>query len=70
VVDVTAVRVLVDPLPDGVEHVAVDLEAFVTSGGVVEDANDVVYYLVYWDAWVFPSVNNTAENILVSGFLE
>lgn len=61
VVEAAALGVLVDPFFYGVEHVAVDLEVLVTRGGVVEDVEDVVDYLVYGDAGVFPGVDDTAE---------
>lgn len=59
-VEVAAVRVLVDPFLDGVEHVAVDLEVLVAHGGVVEDVEDVVDYFVDGDAGVFPGVEDAA----------
>lgn len=59
--DAAAVGILVDPFPDGVEHVTVDLDAFVAGSGVMEDAEDIVYNFIHWDACVFPSVDNTAR---------
>ena len=67
--DAAAVGILVDPFPDGVEHVTVELEAFVAGGGVVEDAEDIVYNFIHWDAWVFPGVDNTAKINLDGAFL-
>lgn len=60
VVEVAAVRVLVDPFLDCVEHVAVDFEVVVARGGVVEDVEDVVDYFVDGDAGVFPGVEDAA----------
>lgn len=60
VVQAVALGVLVDPFLDGVEHVAVDLEVLVARGGVVEDVEDVVDYLVDGDAGVFPGVEDAS----------
>jgi hypothetical protein len=62
VVQAVALGVLVDPFLDGVEHVAVDLEVLVACGGVVEDVEDVVDYLVDGDAGVFPGVEDAARD--------
>lgn len=64
VVEVAAVRILVYPFLDRVEHVAVDLEVLVARGGVVEDVEDVVDYLVYGDAGVFPGVEDATGDVL------
>lgn len=60
VVQAAAVRVLVNPFLDGVEHVAVDFDVLVARGGVVEDLQDVVDYFVDGDAGVFPGVEDAA----------
>lgn len=61
VVQVVALRVLVHPFLDRGEHVSVDLDAVLAYGWVVEDAENVVTYFVYWDARVFPGVENAAR---------
>lgn len=49
---------LVCPFLDGGVHVSLDLNAVVTEGRVVERAEDVVDYLIDWDARIFPSVQD------------
>lgn len=55
-----AAGVLVCPLPDGVEHVLLNLDALVADGWVVEGAEDVVDDFVDRDAGMFPGVEYAA----------
>ena len=61
-VQAVSIRLLVDPGAYCGEHVAVDFEAFVAEGWVVEDAHYVGHYFLDWDAWVLPCVENASEN--------
>lgn len=49
-VEVVAPRVLVGPLPHGVEHVLLNLDVLVADGWVVKGAEHVVDDFVYWHA--------------------
>lgn len=64
VVELSTVRLLVNPFSDSVEHVAVKLAVFVTNSWVVESAENISHNLVDGDSWVFPCVQNTRRNIL------
>ena len=59
VVQLVAAGVLVSPLANRTEHVAVDLDALISNGRVVESANDIIDDLIYGDTRVFPSIQNT-----------
>lgn len=59
VIQLVAAGVLVGPLADRTEHVAVDLDPLISNGWVVECANDIVDDLVYRDTRVFPGIQNT-----------
>lgn len=59
-VELAAVGGLLGPSADGVEHFALDLDAVVADGGVVEGAEDVVDDFVDGDAGVFPGVDDAA----------
>lgn len=54
-IEFMALWVLVRPLSDGIEHVAVDLAGLLTETWVVESAEYVFNDLGDWDTWVFPS---------------
>lgn len=47
--------VFVSPGANGFEHIALDLDAVVAQGGVVESAQDIVHDLVDGDVGVVPS---------------
>lgn len=58
-INIVAIRILVDPFLDGVEHAAVDLDRLVPKGRVVEDAEEIVHHLIDWNSWVLPSIEDT-----------
>lgn len=59
-VELAALRRLLCPGADRVKHFALDLDAVVADGGVVEGAEDVVDDFVDRDAGVFPGVDDAA----------
>ena len=59
VVQLMAAGVLVSPLADRAEHVAMDLDTLIANGRMVECANEIIDHLIYRDARVFPSIENT-----------
>lgn len=59
IVELVAPGVGVGPLAHGVEHVFLYLDALVADGWVVEGTEDIIDDLVYRDAGVFPSVEDT-----------
>lgn len=59
VVELSAVRLFVNPFSHSIEHVAVKLAVFVTNGWVVESAEDISHNLVDGYSWVLPCVQNT-----------
>jgi hypothetical protein len=61
-VQVVAVGLLVDPVADCGEHVAVNFDAFVAEGGMVEDAYNVGHYFFHWDTWVLPGEEHTSKS--------
>lgn len=56
VVDVKPVALLVSPLLHRLEHFALDLNAIVSDGGVVERAEDIVDDFVHGDVCMLPCV--------------
>lgn len=56
VLKLVAAGVLVGPLLDGVEHVALDLDTVLAEGRVVQCAEDIVDDLIYRDTRVLPGV--------------
>lgn len=59
-IEFVALRVLVGPLPDGIEHAAMDLAGFLAEPWVVKGAQNVFNDLGDWDAWVLPCEENTS----------
>lgn len=59
VVQLVAAGILIGPLANRTEHVAVDLDALISNGRVVESANDIIDDLIYGDTRIFPSIQNT-----------
>lgn len=53
--------VLLCPLSDGFEHVAMNLKAFVAGSRVVESADDIVDDLVDWNTSILPSIENATK---------
>lgn len=60
-VELVAVRCLLSPLADCVEHLALDLDTLIADGGVVEGAENVVDNFVNRDTRVLPGVDDAAE---------
>lgn len=58
-VEFVAMGVLVRPLPDGLKHFLLDLDAFVADGWVVKRAENVVDDFVDGDSGMFPSIEYT-----------
>jgi hypothetical protein len=56
VVQLMAAGVLVRPLPNCAEHVAVDLNALVADGGMVECTQNIIADLVHRNIGVLPSI--------------
>lgn len=54
VVELVALWVLVHPLLDGGEHVALDLTVVVAESWVVEGAEDILDDFADWNTWVLP----------------
>jgi len=54
-----ALRVLVVPFTHRVVHVALDLDALVTEGRVVEGLEDVIDDFIHGDVGILPSKENT-----------
>lgn len=63
-VQLVALWVLINPLLDGGEHVALDLAVVVAEGWVVEGAEDILDDFADWDTWVFPCEENTWNSVL------
>lgn len=56
-----------DPLFDGAVHFSVKLELRVAEGWVVEDTADVVEYLIDWNVWMVPCVDDAGCSVLQNG---
>jgi len=63
-VNVVPLGVLVNPLSDSVEHVAVDFDVLISDCRVVKRTEDVIHDFVNGDPWVLPCVDDTRDNIL------
>ena len=59
----TTVGERMDPAFHNRKHVSVNLQVVVTQSRVVEDATNVVQYLVYWDLGMIPSINDARSNV-------
>lgn len=63
-IQVLAVVVLISPLTDGVEHIALDFNALLASCGVVECTEDVVADIVNRYTRVLPCIQDTTGKII------
>lgn len=59
-VDLVTPVVFIGPLPDGFEHVLLDLNSLVADGRVMEGAEHVIDDLIDRDAGVFPGIEDAA----------
>ena len=60
-IKVAATRVLVCPLPDGVEHLSLDLDTFIPNGWMMESSDDIIHNFVNRYARVLPCVQDTSR---------
>jgi hypothetical protein len=63
VVEFVATRVLVGPLADGLEHVAMNLDAFIAQGRMMKGAEAVIHDFINGDVGVFPGEEDAAEMV-------
>jgi hypothetical protein len=72
VIQLVATRMLVNPVLDGVEHVALDFDAIVSQGWMVEGSQDIVDDLVHGHARVLPGIEDASGqvSILIVGVQE
>jgi hypothetical protein len=61
IVQVVSIRLLLNPLSNGVEHVPMDLEALISQSWVVEYTEDVIHHFINRDSWVLPGVDDSPK---------
>lgn len=62
-IQVMCIGLLLNPFPDGIEHISMDLEALISQSWVMENAKNIVHYLINRYSRVFPCIDHTPGKV-------